>query len=111
MVKICFSQIDVEPGHPDLNVERMLQAIDEAKQNNTDIIIFPEMCIPGYLLGDTWEQTAFLKDCFKLWRSILSQLLKIFVSFLVILLLTGIRKILMVAFVNTMLYIQLIMAN
>ena len=21
------------------------------------------MCIPGYLLGDTWEQTAFLKDC------------------------------------------------
>ena len=63
MVKICFSQIDVEPSHPDLNVERMLQAIDEAKQNNTDIIIFPEMCIPGYLLGDTWEQTAFLKDC------------------------------------------------
>lgn len=63
MVKICFSQIDVEPGHPDLNAQRMLQAIDEAKQNNTDIIIFPEMCIPGYLLGDTWEQTAFLKDC------------------------------------------------
>lgn len=63
MVKICFSQIDVEPGHPDLNVERMLQAIAEAKKNNTDIIIFSEMCIPGYLLGDTWEQTAFLKDC------------------------------------------------
>ncbi|MBM6725662.1 NAD(+) synthase [Megamonas funiformis] len=63
MVKICFSQIDVEPGHPDLNAQRMLQAIDEAKQNNTDIIIFPEMCIPGYLLGDTWEQTSFLKDC------------------------------------------------
>ncbi len=38
MVKICFSQIDVEPGHPDLNVERMLQAIDEAKQNYIDII-------------------------------------------------------------------------
>ena len=31
-------------SHPDLNVERMLQAINEAKQNNTDIIIFPEMC-------------------------------------------------------------------
>ena len=46
----------------------MLQAINEAKQNNTDIIIFPEMCIPGYLLGDTWEQTAFFKRLFKLWR-------------------------------------------
>jgi predicted amidohydrolase len=64
MVKICFSQIDVEPGHPDLNVERMLQAIDEAKQNNTDIIIFPEMCIPGYLLGTN----SIFKRLFKLWR-------------------------------------------
>lgn len=37
----------------------MLQAINEAKQNHADIIIFPEMAIPGYLLGDTWEQTLF----------------------------------------------------
>lgn len=63
MIKICFSQIDVEAGHPDLNSQKMLQAITEAKQNHADIIIFPEMCIPGYLLGDMWEQTAFLKDC------------------------------------------------
>lgn len=110
MVKICFSQIDVEPGHPDLNVERMLQAINEAKQNNTDIIIFPEMCIPGYLLGDTWEQTAFLKDCLSYGEDIIAASQDICII-LVILLLTGIRKILMVAFVNTMLYIQLIMAN
>lgn len=34
MVKICFSQIDVEPGHPDLNVERMLQSINEAKKKS-----------------------------------------------------------------------------
>ena len=49
MLKICFSQIEVEPGHPDLNFSKMLQAINEAKANNADIIIFPEMVIPGYL--------------------------------------------------------------
>ena len=63
MIKICFSQFEVEPGHPDINTTKMLQAIHEAKENNVDIIIFPEMAIPGYLLGDTWEQYAYLKDC------------------------------------------------
>lgn len=110
MVKICFSQIDVEPGHPDLNVERMLQAIDEAKQNNTDIIIFPEMCIPGYLLGDTWEQTAFLKDCLSYDEDIIAASQDICIIFGNIAV-DWDKKILMVAFVNTMLYIQLIMAN
>ncbi len=63
MIKLCFAQIEVEPGHPDLNTEKMLRAIDEAKAQGADIIVFSEMVIPGYLLGDTWEQTAYLKDC------------------------------------------------
>jgi NAD+ synthase (glutamine-hydrolysing) len=40
----------------------MLAQIDEAKKNKASLIIFPEMAVPGYLLGDTWEQRAFLKD-------------------------------------------------
>lgn len=73
MLKICFSQFEVEPGHPDLNFSKMLQAIDEAKQNQVDIIIFPEMAIPGYLLGDTWEQTSYLKDCLSYGEDIIAQ--------------------------------------
>lgn len=73
MLKICFSQFEVEPGHPDLNFSKMLQAIDEAKQNQVDIIIFPEMAIPGYLLGDTWEQTSYLKDCLSFGEDIIAQ--------------------------------------
>lgn len=73
MLKICFSQFEVEPGHPDLNFSKMLQAINEAKQNHADIIIFPEMAIPGYLLGDTWEQTSYLKDCLAYGNDIIAQ--------------------------------------
>ena len=41
----------------------MLEMIQTAKQSKADIIVFPEMAIPGYLIGDTWEQNAFLRDC------------------------------------------------
>lgn len=63
MIKIALGQMEVIPGHPDLNTKTMHTMIDNAKKQHADLIIFPEMAIPGYLLGDTWEQRAFLKDC------------------------------------------------
>ena len=63
MLKIAIAQMEVTAGHPDENTARMLDMIQEAKDDGANLIIFPEMAIPGYLLGDTWEQTAFIKDC------------------------------------------------
>lgn len=63
MIKIAMAQLRITPGHPSVNTEKMLSFIQEAKENHADLIIFPEMSIPGYLLGDTWEQRAFIKDC------------------------------------------------
>lgn len=58
-----MGQFEVQAGHPDRNVKTMLKMIAEAKTAHADIIIFPEMSISGYLIGDTWEQRAFLEDC------------------------------------------------
>lgn len=58
-----MAQMEVIPGHPDKNAATMLRMMDEARTEHVDVIIFPEMAIPGYLLGDTWEQTSFLADC------------------------------------------------
>lgn len=55
--------MEITPGRPDLNTKTMLTMIKEAKQQQVQIIIFPEMSIPGYFLGDTWEQRSFLRDC------------------------------------------------
>ncbi|WP_371361636.1 Glutamine-dependent NAD(+) synthetase [Sporomusa rhizae] len=63
MLKIALAQMEVIPGRPDLNTDKMLSMIHTARTQYADIIIFPEMAIPGYLLGDTWEQQAFLRDC------------------------------------------------
>lgn len=63
MLKIALGQIEVTAGRPDINTAAMLQMMNAARQQGADLIIFPEMSVPGYLLGDTWEQSAFLRDC------------------------------------------------
>lgn len=63
MLKVAMAQLKVIPGHPSENTDAMLSMIAEAKAQHADMIIFPEMAVPGYLLGDTWEQTAFIRDC------------------------------------------------
>lgn len=63
MLKIALAQIEVIPGRPDLNAAKMLEYTRQAELAGAAVIIFPEMCIPGYLLGDTWEQPSFLRDC------------------------------------------------
>jgi NAD+ synthase (glutamine-hydrolysing) len=63
-MKISVAQLEIIAGHPDINVSKILLEIEKAKQNNVDIIVFSEMAVPGYLIGDEWENTAFIKDCF-----------------------------------------------
>ena len=63
MLRIALAQMRVVPGRPDRNIGTMLRCIADAGTQNADLVIFPEMAIPGYLLGDTWEQTSFLEEC------------------------------------------------
>ena len=62
MLKIALAQIEVVPGHPDINVKKMLKFIDEAKTQEADVIIFPFFSISGSMLDGTFERSAFLKD-------------------------------------------------
>jgi NAD+ synthase (glutamine-hydrolysing) len=62
-MKICLAQIEVVPCRPDKNYETMTNAIVQAKSQKADMIVFPELCIPGYLIGDTWEEEAYVFDC------------------------------------------------
>lgn len=63
-VNIAVAQIDIIAGHPDISVKKIIDTIESAKQAGDDIIVFPEMAVPGYLLGDEWENAAFVKDCY-----------------------------------------------
>ena len=63
MIRIAFGQIQVHPGEPTRNFQSMMHAIDYAKAVSTDILIFPELCLSGYMVGDLWGQVPFIKDC------------------------------------------------
>ncbi len=63
MLKIACAQPEITAGRPDLNTEKILKLIDEATTNGADILFLPECAVPGYLIGDLWEQTAFIEDC------------------------------------------------
>ncbi|WP_025770652.1 NAD(+) synthase [Thioalkalivibrio sp. HK1] len=60
---IALAQMEVQAGRPDRNVERMLRFIDRARTQGAAIVAFPELCIPGYFLGDLWEIDALVEDC------------------------------------------------
>ncbi|MDR2005965.1 MAG: NAD(+) synthase, partial [Acidaminococcales bacterium] len=62
-IKIALAQMEVLPGRPRVNLTRMLDYLDKAKKRQADLVIFPELAIPGYLLGDLWEYEWFLREC------------------------------------------------
>ncbi|MFA9391385.1 MAG: NAD(+) synthase [Prolixibacteraceae bacterium] len=63
-MKIAVVQMEIVPGHPDINTKKMIAEIDKARLAGDEMIVFPEMAVPGYLLGDEWENAAFVKDCY-----------------------------------------------
>ncbi|MCH3951270.1 MAG: NAD(+) synthase [Acidaminococcus sp.] len=62
-IKFALGQAQIRPGNPEANAKTALAFIQKAKEQHVDILLLPEMMVPGYLLGDLWEQKAYLKDC------------------------------------------------
>lgn len=50
-IKIACAQIEVTPGAPEKNTKKALEAIAQAKNEQVDILLLPELVVPGYL----WE--------------------------------------------------------
>ena len=63
MAKIAYAQMKVEAGHPDVNTKRILYLIERARAGGAQIVFFPELAISGKLLGDTFKQESFLREC------------------------------------------------
>lgn len=62
-MKIASAQIEVIPGRPDKNLKTCLDAQQRAFSMGAEIVVFPELCLSGYLIGDLWEEESFIRDC------------------------------------------------
>jgi NAD+ synthase (glutamine-hydrolysing) len=47
-MRVTIAQINTTNGDYEGNVERILNAIDQAKKENSDLVVFPEITIHGY---------------------------------------------------------------
>jgi NAD+ synthase (glutamine-hydrolysing) len=61
-IRLAVAQMEVVSGRPDKNVERILEETELARKQNIDLILFPEMSVSGYMLGDEWENESFVTD-------------------------------------------------
>jgi len=62
-IKIAAYQAEIIPAQPDKNAAHILALLGDAQKRGAQIAVFPELCLPGYMLGDLWEQPEFLRDC------------------------------------------------
>lgn len=60
---ISISQMNVQAGQPEKNLRQMKQDMSLAKEQGSELVIFPELALPGYMLGDEWENDTFVREC------------------------------------------------
>jgi len=64
-MKIILAQQNYHIGNFDKNVHKIIDAINEAKNQHADLIVFSEMCICGYPARDFLDFNDFINKCFK----------------------------------------------
>lgn len=64
-MKVCLGQINTTPGDFGGNVSAIKKGIDIAAEGNCDLIVFPELSIPGYLSQDLIYHQEFVDQNLK----------------------------------------------
>lgn len=58
--KIGVAQIKALPTRIEQNLEKICEYIDKGRQQNVDLLVFPELTIPGYLALDRFDDEVFV---------------------------------------------------
>ncbi len=61
-MKIALAQIDPVVGDLGLNSAKIIDLIEEARHDNADLIVFPELCLTGYPPEDLLLKPKFIAD-------------------------------------------------
>ena len=59
-MKVCLGQINTTPGDFEGNAAAIKNGIDVAASAGCDVIVFPELSIPGYLSQDLIYQQRYI---------------------------------------------------
>ena len=59
-MRIALAQLNPTSGDIDGNTAKIIDAITAASVQGADVVVTPEMAIPGYCIGDLVEDAGFL---------------------------------------------------
>src|SRR5262245_21120638 len=59
-IRIAAAQINMVVGDLDGNAQRILDAYDAAEEAGCDVVVFPELAVPGYPPEDLLLRPAFV---------------------------------------------------
>jgi NAD+ synthase (glutamine-hydrolysing) len=59
-MRIALAQLNPTSGDINANTAKILDAIDAARDQRADLVVTPEMSLPGYCIGDLVENREFL---------------------------------------------------
>ncbi|HEX7060136.1 MAG TPA: NAD+ synthase [Solirubrobacterales bacterium] len=62
-MRIALAQIDPTVGDIDGNLAKVSEWIDRAREQDADLVIFPELCVAGYPAEDLYLKRHFVGAC------------------------------------------------
>ncbi len=62
-LKIALAQLNFQVANFDYNQNKIIKNIELAKNNNCDIVVFPELCVCAYPPRDFLEFNNFIEKC------------------------------------------------
>jgi NAD+ synthase (glutamine-hydrolysing) len=64
-MKITLAQLNFHIGNFELNCKKIISTIEEAKNHQVDLVVFPELAVCGYPPRDFLEFSDFIERCNK----------------------------------------------
>jgi len=63
MLRLALMQINAVVGGVEANLAKIKEGLNQVKQHNPDIVVFPELCLPGYPPEDLLFKLSFIQSC------------------------------------------------
>ena len=64
-IKVAAATPKINVADPKHNASEIIKQMKTAEENGADILVFPELCIPGYTCGDLFNQSLLINACEK----------------------------------------------
>ena len=59
---VAVAQMRPKPQDVHHNLKKNLRLIEQARTRGAKMVVFPELCVSAYLLGDRWEDKSFIRE-------------------------------------------------